>query len=191
MLNSTADDLPLMRSAVLVSQFLQVSKKRTCKLYKKSLPDTLVLDEPKLSFLEFCLCWDITQNARHRLRPVQHQISATSFWNLWVNRSIASLPGSLKMALECWLLLKKVIFQRRATGLSSLYYFSIQMLFPPPCLDTKHTNTHIHTLISWHFQYKLEFCWWDLILDSSLDLILGFLYRELKHSVFYFSIRFA
>ena len=40
-----------------------VSKKRTCKLYKKSLPDTLTLDEPKLSFLEFCLCWDITQNA--------------------------------------------------------------------------------------------------------------------------------
>ena len=29
-----------------------------------SLSDTLVLDEPKLSFLEFCLCRDITQNKK-------------------------------------------------------------------------------------------------------------------------------
>ena len=62
MLNSTAVDLPLIRSAVLVSQFLQLYiKKRPCKLYQKSLSDTLVLDEPKLPFLEYCLCWDITQ----------------------------------------------------------------------------------------------------------------------------------
>ena len=54
MLNSIAVDLPLMRSAVLVSQFLQLYlKKRPCKLYQKSLSNTLALDEPKLSELEY------------------------------------------------------------------------------------------------------------------------------------------
>ena len=53
MLNSTAVDLPLMKSAVLVSQFLQMYLKKPCKLYQKSLSDTLALDEPKLSELEY------------------------------------------------------------------------------------------------------------------------------------------
>ena len=63
MINSTAVDLPPYEiSCSCQSVPPTVSKKRPCKLYKESLPDTLALDEPKLSFLEFCLCWDITHN---------------------------------------------------------------------------------------------------------------------------------
>ena len=62
MINSTAVDLPPYEiSCSCQSVSSTVSKKWPCKLYKKSLPDTLALDEPKLSFLEYCLCWDITQ----------------------------------------------------------------------------------------------------------------------------------
>ena len=66
MLDSTAVDLPLMRSAVLVSQFLQLYlKKRPCKLYQKSLSDTLVLDEPKLSELEYVSVETSLKKCRH------------------------------------------------------------------------------------------------------------------------------
>ena len=57
MLHSTAVDLPLMKSTVLFSQFLQLClQKGPCQLHLKSHPDTLALDKPKLPFLEFCLC---------------------------------------------------------------------------------------------------------------------------------------
>ena len=60
---STAVHLPLMKSAVLAIQFLQLYlSKRLCQLYLKSHSGMLALDEPKLSFLELCLCRDIAQN---------------------------------------------------------------------------------------------------------------------------------
>ena len=47
-----------------------VSIKRPCQLYLKSLPDTLALYKPKLPFLGFCLCWDITQYLMMRLDSI-------------------------------------------------------------------------------------------------------------------------
>ena len=51
--------------------FQQYLLKELCLLYLKSLPDTLALDEPKLSELKsFCLCRDITQKTGYTVLPM-------------------------------------------------------------------------------------------------------------------------
>ena len=91
MLNSTAVDLPLMKLAVLISQFLQLYLYiNTLPATSKSLSDTLALDEPKLPFLEFCL------SIHHsKIMQVRRNVLDVSYHVSQYQNIIAELKGEI------------------------------------------------------------------------------------------------